>query len=55
MTEVLIDSAFGTNKHGYELYCVFTDLVSLPLSYLLLGTRGVQEVGKRGTRLTVRG
>ncbi|KAK9377575.1 uncharacterized protein V1513DRAFT_7, partial [Lipomyces chichibuensis] len=45
---------FGTNKHGYELYCVLTeyDLVSLPLSYLLLDTRGVQEEGKRGARLT---
>ncbi|KAK9372462.1 uncharacterized protein V1513DRAFT_460596 [Lipomyces chichibuensis] len=45
MTEVFIDSTFGTNKHGYELYCVLTeyDLVSLPLSYLLLDTRGVQE------------
>ncbi|KAK9251679.1 hypothetical protein V1507DRAFT_482178 [Lipomyces tetrasporus] len=41
MTEILIDSTFGTNRHGYELYCVLTehDLVSLPLSY----TRGVQE------------
>ncbi|KAK9492285.1 hypothetical protein V1508DRAFT_404888 [Lipomyces doorenjongii] len=38
----------------YELYCVLTeyDLVSLPLSYLLLDTRGIQEVGKRGSRLT---
>ncbi|KAK9241825.1 hypothetical protein V1506DRAFT_556362 [Lipomyces tetrasporus] len=47
-------STFGTNRHGYELYCVLTeyDLVSLPLSYLLLDTRGVQEVGKRGSRLT---
>ncbi|ODQ72371.1 hypothetical protein LIPSTDRAFT_293622 [Lipomyces starkeyi NRRL Y-11557] len=42
MTEVFIDSTFGTNNHGYELYCVLTeyDLVSLPLSYLLLDTRG---------------
>ncbi|KAK9364613.1 hypothetical protein V1509DRAFT_643507 [Lipomyces kononenkoae] len=40
MTEIFIDSTFGTNKHGYELYCVITelDLVSLPLSYLLLDT-----------------
>ncbi|KAK9334358.1 hypothetical protein V1521DRAFT_375118 [Lipomyces starkeyi] len=47
-------STFGTNRHGYELYCVITeyDLVSIPLSYLLLDTRGVQEVGKRGSRLT---
>ncbi|KAK9487534.1 hypothetical protein V1527DRAFT_495035 [Lipomyces starkeyi] len=54
MTEVFIDSTFGTNKHGYELYCVLTeyDLVSLPLSYLLLDTRGIQEVGNRGARLT---
>jgi hypothetical protein len=54
MTDVFVDSTFGTNKHGYELYCVLTeyDLVSLPLSYLLLDTRGVQEEGKRGTRLT---
>ncbi|KAK9364466.1 hypothetical protein V1509DRAFT_650584 [Lipomyces kononenkoae] len=54
MTEVFIDSTFGTNIHGYELYCVLTeyDLVSLPLSYLLLDTRGIQEVGKRGSRLT---
>ncbi|KAK9364476.1 hypothetical protein V1509DRAFT_557791, partial [Lipomyces kononenkoae] len=54
MTEVFIDSTFGTNKHGYELYCVLTeyDLVSLPLSYLLLDTVGIQEVGKRGARLT---
>ncbi|KAK9329545.1 hypothetical protein V1520DRAFT_310721 [Lipomyces starkeyi] len=31
MTEVFIDSTFGTNKHGYELYCVLAeyDLVSL--------------------------
>ncbi|KAK9371505.1 uncharacterized protein V1513DRAFT_407169, partial [Lipomyces chichibuensis] len=45
---------FGTNKHGYELYCVLTeyDLVSLPLSYLLLDTPGVQEEGKREARLT---
>ncbi|KAK9376998.1 uncharacterized protein V1513DRAFT_163138 [Lipomyces chichibuensis] len=54
MTEVFVDSTFGTNKHGYELYCVLTenDLVSLPLSYLLLDTRGVHEEGKRGARLT---
>ncbi|KAK9236649.1 hypothetical protein V1525DRAFT_389295 [Lipomyces kononenkoae] len=54
MTEIFIDSTFGTNKHGYKLYCVLTeyDLVSLPLSYLLLYTRSVREVGKRGTRLT---
>ncbi|KAK9367943.1 hypothetical protein V1509DRAFT_610177 [Lipomyces kononenkoae] len=54
MTEIFIDSTFGTNKHGYELYCVITeyDLVSILLSYLLLDTRGVQEVGKRGSRLT---
>ncbi|ODQ68719.1 hypothetical protein LIPSTDRAFT_7498 [Lipomyces starkeyi NRRL Y-11557] len=53
MTEVFIDSIFRTNKHGYELYCVLTeyDLVSLPLSYLLLDTRGIQEEGKRGSRL----
>ncbi|KAK9327926.1 hypothetical protein V1520DRAFT_20991 [Lipomyces starkeyi] len=25
MTEVFIDSTFGTNKHGYELYCVLTE------------------------------
>ncbi|KAJ8100274.1 hypothetical protein POJ06DRAFT_281389 [Lipomyces tetrasporus] len=55
MTEIFIDSSFGTNRHGYELYCVLTehDLVSLPLSYLLLDTRGVQELGKRGSRLTL--
>ncbi|KAK9236708.1 hypothetical protein V1525DRAFT_426897 [Lipomyces kononenkoae] len=54
MTEVFIDSTFGTNKHGYDLYCVLAeyDLVSLPLSYLLLDTRGIQEVDKRGSRLT---
>ncbi|ODQ69036.1 hypothetical protein LIPSTDRAFT_203246 [Lipomyces starkeyi NRRL Y-11557] len=54
MTEIFIDSTFGTNKHGYELYCVRTelDLVSLPLSYLLLDTRGIREEGKRGRRLT---
>ncbi|KAK9334647.1 hypothetical protein LIPSTDRAFT_4684 [Lipomyces starkeyi NRRL Y-11557] len=48
MTEVFIDSTFGTNKHGYELYRVLAeyDLVSLPLSYL------VKEDGKRGIRLT---
>ncbi|KAJ8100842.1 hypothetical protein POJ06DRAFT_280868 [Lipomyces tetrasporus] len=53
MTEIFIDSTFGTNKHGYELYCVLTelDLVSLPLSYLL-DTRGIREEGKRGSRLT---
>ncbi|KAK9432647.1 hypothetical protein V1505DRAFT_413521 [Lipomyces doorenjongii] len=46
MTEVSIDSRL--------LYCVLTeyDLVSLPLSCLLLDTRGIQEVGKRGSRLT---
>ncbi|KAK9350538.1 hypothetical protein V1523DRAFT_370508, partial [Lipomyces doorenjongii] len=54
MTEVFVDSTFGTNKHGYELYCVLTeyDLVSLPLSYLLLDTRSLHEEGKRGRRLT---
>ncbi|KAK9311628.1 hypothetical protein V1524DRAFT_418849 [Lipomyces starkeyi] len=54
MTEIFIDSTFGTNKHGFELYCVLAeyDLVSLPLSYLLLDTRGLQEDGKRGSRLT---
>ncbi|KAK9238657.1 hypothetical protein V1525DRAFT_425328 [Lipomyces kononenkoae] len=54
MTEVFINSTFGTNKHGYELYCVLTeyDLVSLPLSYLPFDTVGIQEVGKRGSRLT---
>ncbi|KAK9428215.1 hypothetical protein V1505DRAFT_229836 [Lipomyces doorenjongii] len=54
MTEVFIDSTFGTNKHGYELYCVLVeyDLVSLPLSYLFLDTRRVKENGKRGVRLT---
>ncbi|KAK9357267.1 hypothetical protein V1504DRAFT_442908 [Lipomyces starkeyi] len=54
MTEVFVDSTFGTNKHGYELYCVLTeyDPVSLPLSYLLLDTRCVHEEGKRGRRLT---
>ncbi|KAK9427005.1 hypothetical protein V1505DRAFT_402786 [Lipomyces doorenjongii] len=54
MTEIFLDSTFGTNRHGYELYCVLTeyDLVSLRLSYLLLDTRGVQEAGKRGSRLT---
>ncbi|KAK9372677.1 uncharacterized protein V1513DRAFT_460383 [Lipomyces chichibuensis] len=25
MTEVFVDSTFGTNKHGYELYCVLTE------------------------------
>ncbi|KAK9312876.1 hypothetical protein V1524DRAFT_449322 [Lipomyces starkeyi] len=25
LTEVFIDSTFGTNKHGYELYCVLTE------------------------------
>ncbi|KAK9326974.1 hypothetical protein V1520DRAFT_284308, partial [Lipomyces starkeyi] len=25
MTEVFIDSTFGTNKHGYELYCILTE------------------------------
>ncbi|KAK9314950.1 hypothetical protein V1524DRAFT_447531 [Lipomyces starkeyi] len=56
MTEVFVDSTFGTNKHGYELYCVLTeyDLVSVPLSYLLLDTRGLHEKGKRGRRLTQR-
>ncbi|KAK9368836.1 hypothetical protein V1509DRAFT_609236 [Lipomyces kononenkoae] len=49
-----IDATFGTNKHGFELYCVLAeyDLVSLPLSYLLLDTRGIQENGKRSSRLT---
>ncbi|KAK9257636.1 hypothetical protein V1519DRAFT_477633 [Lipomyces tetrasporus] len=40
MTAVFIDSTFEY------------DLVSLPLSYLLLDTRGLQEEGKRGSRLT---
>ncbi|KAK9494066.1 hypothetical protein V1508DRAFT_59325 [Lipomyces doorenjongii] len=54
MTEIFIDSTFGTNRHGFELYCVLAehDLVSLPLSYLLIDTRGIQEDGKRGSRLT---
>ncbi|KAK9319346.1 hypothetical protein V1517DRAFT_376569 [Lipomyces orientalis] len=54
MTEIFIDSTFSTIKHGYELYCVLVeyDLVSLPLSYLLLDTRSVKEDGKRGIRLT---
>ncbi|KAK9481964.1 hypothetical protein V1527DRAFT_499439 [Lipomyces starkeyi] len=40
MTEIFVDSTFNTNRHGYELYCVLTeyDLVSRPLSYLLLDT-----------------
>ncbi|KAK9481608.1 hypothetical protein V1527DRAFT_486447 [Lipomyces starkeyi] len=50
MTEVFVDSTFGTNKHGYEL--TEYDLVSLPLSYLLLDTRSLHEEGKRGRRLT---
>ncbi|KAK9250922.1 hypothetical protein V1507DRAFT_499713 [Lipomyces tetrasporus] len=54
MSEKFVDSTFNRNKHGYELYCVLTeyDLVSLPLSYLLLDTRGIREEGKRGSRLT---
>ncbi|KAK9366556.1 hypothetical protein V1509DRAFT_568514 [Lipomyces kononenkoae] len=54
MTEVFIDSTFGKNKHVYEIYCILTeyDLVSLPLSYLLRDTRGVQEEGKKEFRLT---
>ncbi|KAK9357329.1 hypothetical protein V1504DRAFT_442879 [Lipomyces starkeyi] len=46
-------SSNNTNKHGYELYCVLTeyDLVSLPLSYLLLDTRGIREEGKRDAGL----
>ncbi|KAK9353067.1 hypothetical protein V1523DRAFT_219887 [Lipomyces doorenjongii] len=54
MTEVFIDSTFGTNKHGYEVHCVLAeyDLVLLPLSYLFLDTRRVKEDGKRGIRLT---
>ncbi|KAK9246083.1 hypothetical protein V1506DRAFT_553367 [Lipomyces tetrasporus] len=54
MSEIFVDSIFNTNKHGYELYCVLTeyDLVSLPLSYLLLDTHGIREEGKRGSRLT---
>ncbi|KAK9371881.1 uncharacterized protein V1513DRAFT_461019 [Lipomyces chichibuensis] len=54
MSEIFVDSTFNTNMHGYELYCVLTeyDLVSLPLSYLLLDTRGIREEGKRGSRLT---
>ncbi|KAK9376805.1 uncharacterized protein V1513DRAFT_456766 [Lipomyces chichibuensis] len=54
MSEIFVDSAFNTNKHGYELYCVLTeyDLVSLSLSYLLLDTGGIQEESKRGSRLT---
>ncbi|KAK9310910.1 hypothetical protein V1524DRAFT_342537, partial [Lipomyces starkeyi] len=54
MSEIFVDSTFSTNKHGYEVYCVLTeyDLVSLPLSYLLLDIRGIREEGKRGSRLT---
>ncbi|KAK9343550.1 hypothetical protein V1522DRAFT_230907 [Lipomyces starkeyi] len=54
MSEIFVDSTFNTNRHGYELYCVLTEynLVSLPLSYLLLDTRGIREEGKRGSRLT---
>ncbi|KAK9489113.1 hypothetical protein V1508DRAFT_407263 [Lipomyces doorenjongii] len=55
VTEVFIDATFGTTKKEFELYCFITeyDLVSLPLSYLLLDTRGIQENGKRvGSRLT---
>ncbi|KAK9357208.1 hypothetical protein V1504DRAFT_472255 [Lipomyces starkeyi] len=54
MSEIFVDFTFSTNKHGYKLYCVLTeyDLVSLPLSYLLLDTRGIREEGKRGSRLT---
>ncbi|KAK9311507.1 hypothetical protein V1524DRAFT_418945 [Lipomyces starkeyi] len=54
MSEIFVDSTFSTNRHGYELYCVLTeyDLVSLPLSYLLLDTRGIREEDKRGSRLT---
>ncbi|KAK9235065.1 hypothetical protein V1525DRAFT_447241 [Lipomyces kononenkoae] len=57
MTEVFIDSTFGTNKLGYELYCVLAeyDLVSLPLSYLLLDTRKChrrRQEKKRGIRVT---
>ncbi|KAK9488982.1 hypothetical protein V1527DRAFT_448987 [Lipomyces starkeyi] len=46
MTEVFIDSTFGTNKHDYELYCILTeyDLVSLPLS---LSARYAWNSGRR--------
>ncbi|KAK9345202.1 hypothetical protein V1522DRAFT_436689 [Lipomyces starkeyi] len=30
MTEVFVDSTFGTNKHGYELYCVLTEYDLVP-------------------------
>ncbi|KAJ8100823.1 hypothetical protein POJ06DRAFT_290670 [Lipomyces tetrasporus] len=44
MTEIFVDSTFGTNKHGYELYCLLTEFDLI--------RRGVQEEDKRGTRLT---
>ncbi|KAK9482515.1 hypothetical protein V1527DRAFT_415121, partial [Lipomyces starkeyi] len=54
MSEIFLDSTFNTNKHGYALYYFLNghDLVSRPLSYLLLDTRGIREEGKRGSRLT---
>ncbi|KAK9489386.1 hypothetical protein V1508DRAFT_407112 [Lipomyces doorenjongii] len=49
-----VSLAFVTPCLSDTLYCVLTeyDLVSLPLSYLLLDTRGIREDGKRGSKLT---
>ncbi|KAK9234231.1 hypothetical protein V1525DRAFT_422426 [Lipomyces kononenkoae] len=52
--EIMVDATFGTNFHGFELYCVvgIYRYETVPLSYLLLDTRAVEENGKRGIRLT---
>ncbi|KAK9373130.1 uncharacterized protein V1513DRAFT_460071 [Lipomyces chichibuensis] len=39
MTEVFIDSTFGTNKHGYELYYVFTEQEGTRLTAWLTALR----------------
>ncbi|KAJ8104397.1 hypothetical protein POJ06DRAFT_265225 [Lipomyces tetrasporus] len=50
----MVDATFGTNFHGFELYCVVGIYLyeTVPLSYLLLDTRAVEGNGKRGIRLT---
>ncbi|KAK9331681.1 hypothetical protein V1520DRAFT_353659 [Lipomyces starkeyi] len=49
MTKIFIDSTFGTNKHGFELYCVLVeyDLVSY-LCRIFCWTRMVSKKMGRG-------
>ena len=39
--EAFVDATYQTNKNGYELYALVIerDLVTVPISYLLLDTR----------------